>query len=158
MFGAWKKLSICCLDFRAVETQFWSAAAMHIYFTISQVPELRELPKEVRRIIICRAFRILRSRARFFYWLPNLLCLVGGFGGSFLLARLLGHSHLIPMSGNRMLDGGILEILSAIMMGWIAGSIGLQLQYWKLRPLLQIAIANYISSVLHVAKPHADPN
>jgi hypothetical protein len=128
---------------------------MNIYLTLSHAPELRELPREVRRVVVSRALDNLRSRARLFYWLPNLLCLICGVGGPILLGgfvvRLFDHFHLIPNSLNESPAGGLLNIPIAILTGSIAGFIGLQFQNWKLRPLLPKVIANFISEVLRPA-------
>lgn len=120
---------------------------MSIYFTASQIPELRDLPKAARRVIVGHALGILRSRARLFYWLPTLLCAVGALGGVYLCGTLLPHSYHLPAK----LDPSVFECYLGLGAGFATGFIGLQLQLWKLRPLLHSVIDDYISEI-HTAR------
>jgi hypothetical protein len=117
---------------------------MNIYFTASQIPELRDLPQAVRRVVIRRALDILRSRARLFYWLPILLCVTGCIGGMYLPPLFF---HLPAKPNNNILLNGMLGLLAGFSMAFVAGFIGSQLQLWKLRPLLRGVINNYIAEI-----------
>jgi hypothetical protein len=116
---------------------------MSIYFTASQIPELRELPQAVRRVVVRRAMDILHSRARLFYWLPILLCFVGCIGGWYLSPLFF----LPEKSDNNIVFNGMLGLLAGFSVAFVAGFIGAQFRLWKLRPLLHDVINNFIAEI-----------
>jgi hypothetical protein len=121
---------------------------MRVYLTDSQIPELRELPPAARRLVVKRGLGILRSRARVFYWLPTLLCIVGGVSGA-LLAYL--HHPPVVISGD-LLTRSMLWFYSGVGIGaCAAGFIGSLLQRWKLRPYLRNVVDDYVSDILRTA-------
>ena len=126
---------------------------MHIYFADSQIPELRDLPAAVRRVVVRRALGILRSQARLFYWLPTLLCVVGGVCGSLLGVALLSYFRQAPTAINGdWIFQSIMSSYSGVGIGaCTAGFIGLQLQRWKFRPFLGGIIENYFCEISRTA-------
>lgn len=123
---------------------------MDIYFTASQIPELRDLPQAARQLVVRRALDILRSRSRLFYWLPVLFCIVGAVGGAFLCDTLLAHFlHLPGRPGAHgiNLNQNLLAWWLGLGLGFVTGFIGSRLQLWKLRPLLRGVINDYISKI-----------
>lgn len=121
---------------------------MHIYFTASQIPELRELPQAARRIVVSRALNILHSRSRLFYWLPVLLCIVGAVSGVLLCEATFPHLFHFGTTTPRNNDvSNSMLSLVGLGGGFVTGFIGSQLQLWKLRPLLRGVINDYISKI-----------
>ena len=117
---------------------------MHIYFTASQIPELRGLPQAVRSIVVKRTLGVLRSHSRLFYWLPVLFCVIGCVGGMYGLTPFF---HLPAAVGNNLVDKGLFGLAVGLSTGFVTGFIGSQLQLWKLRPLLCGVINDYISEI-----------
>jgi hypothetical protein len=119
---------------------------MHIYLTDSQVPELKPLPRIVRRLVIRRALVIMRSHAPLFCWVPTLFCIVGGVAGSFLGATLVACFHEAPATfGSGRAEQGMVWSLSGTVLGaCTAGFIGLHLQRWKMRPYLRRVIDDFV--------------
>ena len=65
---------------------------MPLYLIESQVPELRPLPRSVRREVVRQALAMLRGAARVFRWLPSFMCVIGGVIGAIVGAVLLGYA------------------------------------------------------------------
>jgi hypothetical protein len=118
---------------------------MRVYITESQVPELRALTPDLRRLALQRAFALMRLHHRLFYWLSTLFCVIGGVMGTFVGLAFVGHLHLpLGIEGDDWLLQNMVWSYSGIGVGsFSAGFIGLQLQRWKLRPYLRLATEAY---------------
>src|SRR5882762_4834633 len=118
---------------------------MRVYITESQVPELKSLTSDLRRLVSRRALALMRLHGRLFCWLPTLLCFIGGVTGAFLGSALLGHFHLNPAttSGDLMLQSMVWCYAGVGIGACSAGFIGLQLQRSKLRPYIRKVIEEY---------------
>ena len=120
---------------------------MQLYLTESQVPELRDLPVSLRRVLVRRALTMMRAEARLFCSLPVMLCVIGGLVGSLVGAALLGCFYRSPAGLTAdWISKSMVWSYSGVGIGsFLAGFIGLQLQRSKLRPYLGRAIREYAS-------------
>ena len=110
---------------------------MRLYLIESQVPELRLLPRRVRRLVVRHALAMLRGRARLFSWLPSLTCAIGGLAGAVIGAK--------PPWKTGMLSA--VWSYSGLGVGAVVGGFaGLHLQRWRLRPYLRRAIEEHVRS------------
>jgi hypothetical protein len=132
---------------------------MPFYLTESQVPELACLPAPFRRTLVTHALAMMRGSARFFCWLPTLLCAAGGLGGSLLGIELLrcavrlGYVHNPPaLNGDSLTASAIWSYTGVVVGGVLAGFTGLHVQRAKLRPYLRRAIEEYVSRTAYVAR------
>jgi len=115
---------------------------MRLYVTDSQVPELKLLTPDLRRLVFRRALALMHVRSRLSCWLPVLLCFIGGVAGAFFGAALLGHFHLsrASVSGDWMVQS-IVWCYSGVCIGAFSGGFaGLQLRRCRLRPYLRRVI------------------
>ncbi len=114
---------------------------MKIYFADSKLPELRELPRATRLLVVRRALARLHERSKFYYWLPTILCAVGVFPGS--IAGSLLMPSLFPkrstldaehMSNSLMVSMG--SMVGMVIVSLALGYVGQEFQRRKFRPFL----------------------
>jgi hypothetical protein len=118
---------------------------MKIYFTESRIPELKPLPVPLRRVTMVRALETMRCQRRLFYWLPALLCALGGVSGAFIGAALLSFFYAAPpaLNGDWITNSACWSYAGVGVGAFSAGFLGLMLQRWKLRPYLGKAIREF---------------
>jgi len=118
---------------------------MSVYVIDSQVPELKPLTREHRRMVFRRAVALMSLRSPFFCWLPTFLCALGGLAGALLGSGLLGRFHpgSATMGVYPVLEGFV-WMYSGVGIGAVtAGYVGLHFQRRKLRPYLRNVIEAY---------------
>src|SRR5690348_12154187 len=88
---------------------------MKVYFTDSQIPELRDVPPKVARIVLLLSVRLMRSEAKLLTELPILFCALGAPVVSYVGGWMVGALGLAqPCSGDQ---------ISACLVGLGAGGL-----------------------------------
>jgi len=120
---------------------------MKVYFTDSQIPELRDMPPNVARTVLLLAVRLMRSEAKLLTELPILFCALGAPVGSYVGGWMVGALGLAqPLSGDHKYqlvsrDWGLAGFLEASLGGRYGFQICAATFGERLMSLLQILLS-----------------
>ena len=116
--------------------------AMTVYITDSGIPELARLSPEVARAVMRRANDRMHSESKVLSWLPTILCILGIPVGS-LFGGWLGFVFGIGVVAFGPGRTSFLCIPGMMAGGLVAGFIGKQIQFPKLRGYIRETITDF---------------